>query len=209
MVRKFPFLLIALLALIVGLYPAIYFFADPKFGLLQSKSDALLSSKIWKAAFFLHILPGGLALLIGWIQFVRSWRNKNISLHRLAGKIYVLAVLVSAVAGIYIGFYATGGWIPAAGFICLGVAWFATTLKAYSDIRSLRIIEHEQMMIYSYSLCMAAVTLRIYLPLLQILFGDFIIAYSIVAWLCWIPNLFVAYLIVREKNRIHPVLIRK
>jgi hypothetical protein len=54
------------------------------------------------------------------------------------------------------------------------------------------------MMIYSYAACFAAVTLRLWLPLLVIGFGDFIKAYTVVAWLCWVPNILVAYLIVRK-----------
>lgn len=54
-------------------------------------------------------------------------------------------------------------------------------------------------MIYSYAACFAAVTLRIWLPLLTAAFlGDFIKAYTIVAWLCWVPNIIVAYFIVRR-----------
>jgi hypothetical protein len=54
------------------------------------------------------------------------------------------------------------------------------------------------MMIYSYAACFAAVTLRIWLPLLISITGDFFIAYPIVAWLCWVPNLIVANLIVKS-----------
>lgn len=39
---------------------------------------------------------------------------------------------------------------------------------------------------------------RVWLPLLIMAFGDFIVAYSIVAWLCWVPNLLVANFIVRK-----------
>ena len=57
---------------------------------------------------------------------------------------------------------------------------------------------HQKMMIYSYAACFAAVTLRIYLPILSILFHDFIKAYILVAWLCWIPNIIVAYFLVQQ-----------
>jgi hypothetical protein len=44
-------------------------------------------------------------------------------------------------------------------------------------------------MIISYSLTYAAVTLRIWLPILLMIFsGDFNTAYRIVAWLSWVPN---------------------
>jgi len=39
-------------------------------------------------------------------------------------------------------------------------------------------------------LTFAAVTLRIWLPLFQYGFGmDFVTAYVIIAWLCWVPNI--------------------
>jgi hypothetical protein len=53
-------------------------------------------------------------------------------------------------------------------------------------------------MIYSYAACLAAVTLRIYLPLFTFLFHDFNKAYSLVAWLCWIPNIIVAHYIIKK-----------
>ena len=44
----------------------------------------------------------------------------------------------------------------------------------------------------------AAVTLRIHIPLLMIATqGDFDVTYRIVAWLCRVPNLIVAELLVR------------
>lgn len=52
-------------------------------------------------------------------------------------------------------------------------------------------------MVYSFSATFAAVTLRFWLPLLLGLFRlDFSVAYPIVAWLCWVPNLLVARWIV-------------
>lgn len=49
-------------------------------------------------------------------------------------------------------------------------------------------------MLYSYAACFGALTLRILLPMLIILFQDYIAAYRLVAWLCWVPNLLVVRL---------------
>lgn len=196
--RKVTFIAMAIFSTAVGIYPVIYFLIDRKFGLLNSKSAELLASISWNAGFYTHITLGGLALLVGWTQFMPRWRDKHLKLHRNIGKIYVIAALVSSLAAVYIALYATGGIIPSLGFICLGAIWFLTTLKAYSDIRKLQINNHRKMMVYSYACCFAAVTLRIYLPLLTMAFHDFNPAYSIVAWLCWIPNLVVAYFINRK-----------
>lgn len=190
--------MLAIFATLVGLYPAIYFFMDRKFGLLQSKSEAVLTNLPWNIAFYTHIILGGLALLIGWTQFIEKWRDNYLTLHRNTGKVYVVAVLASALAGIYIALYATGGKIPSLGFLCLGIVWFSTTLKAYLSIRKGELEAHQKMMVYSYAACLAAVTLRIYIPILTPLFNDFIKAYSLIAWLCWVPNIIVAYFITKN-----------
>jgi uncharacterized membrane protein len=198
MAKKVGWVFMVLLAILIGLYPLIYFFIDRNFGLLSSKSDELLGNTLWNATFYTHIGLGGLALLIGWIQFNARIRNKHLNLHRNIGKIYITAALLSSIAGFYIAFFATGGFVNSLGFICLAIAWFYTTLKGYLYIRNKQVREHQKMMIYSYAVCFAAVTLRIWLPLLTALFGDFTPAYAIVAWLAWVPNLAVAHLIVKK-----------
>jgi uncharacterized membrane protein len=198
MIRKGLWILAVTLAIIIGLYPNIYFFIDRKFGLLSSKSDELLANTFWNIGFYTHIILGGLALLTGWTQFNSNFRNKNLTIHRRIGTFYVIAVTFSSIAGIYIGFFATGGLPASLGFICLGIIWFSTTVVAFVSIKKRQIEKHQKLMIYSYAACFAAVTLRIWLPLLTIVFGDFITAYTIVAWLCWIPNLLVANLIARR-----------
>jgi uncharacterized membrane protein len=204
MTKKALWILFATFAIIIGLYPTLYFVFDKKFGLLNSKSDELLNSIFWNSGFYIHIVLGGLALLIGWIQFSSKMRAKRIILHRQIGKVYVISSLLSGLASLYVAFYSTGGPIASLGFACLGVLWFYTTLRAYLDIKKGMTDSHEKMMIYSYALCFAAVTLRIWLPILVILLNAFTPAYRIVAWLCWVPNLLVAFLIVKrmEKRRV-------
>lgn len=166
-------------------------------GLLSSKGDSLLSSSVYIFGFYSHIFLGGLALLIGWVQFSKKWRTKRIELHRFIGKIYLLAVLASGLSGLYISFYATGGVYTKLGFALLAIAWLFTSTKAYTSIKNKKVTQHQKWMIRSYALTFAAVTLRIYLPLLQ-QFLDFSEAYAIIAWLCWIPNLFIAEIIITK-----------
>ncbi len=198
MIKKGIWILLVALAIVIGLYPSIYFLVDREFGLLSSKSAELLANTFWNIAFYTHIILGGIALLIGWTQFSPKMRIRNLALHKQIGKIYMISVLLSSITGIYIGFFATGGLVCSLGFIGLGITWFYTTLKAYLYVKNKQIEQHQKMMIYSYAACFAAVTLRIWLPLLTMIYGDFIKAYIIVAWLCWIPNLIVASLLTRR-----------
>jgi len=193
--------LMAALAVFVGLYPFMYFFVDRKFGLLQSKSETLLADVFWNTGFYTHIILGGIALLIGWIQFSEKFRTNRLSWHRTIGKVYVVTALISAMAGIFIALSATGGIVATLGFMSLGLFWFFSTFKAYTSIRNMKIDAHQKWMIYSYAACLAAVTLRIYLPLLIMAFGDFTPAYLLVAWLCWVPNLIVAFVIIKRMEK--------
>lgn len=199
--KKASFILLAILSICIGLYPITYFLVDRNFGLLQHKTLELLIDPLWNIGFYGHIVPAGIALLIGWIQFNKKWRAKNIHLHRTIGKVYVVSVIISSICSLYISLFATGGIASALGFTALSLVWLLSTTLAYKAIRKGNIIQHEKLMIYSYAACFAAVTLRIWLPILTPFFGNFVDAYRVVAWLCWIPNLLVAYFIIQNKNK--------
>lgn len=189
-------ILIAALCLSIGVYPLMYLFASGKIGLLQTKSDALLSNGWWRLGFYAHTVCGGVALSVGWTQFLSSWRNRYRGLHRVLGKLYVLTVCVSGLAAVCISPQTSTGWVAGLGFGSLGVVWLYVTLQAYRSIRQGDLQRHERLMVYSYSACFAAVTLRLWLPLLLGVFRlDYALAYPVVAWLCWVPNLLVAHLV--------------
>ena len=195
--------LFGLLCTSIGLYPIAYLVAREPISLLLSKPPSLLGNVLWQLGFYTHIIFGGLALLTGWTQFPRKFRLRYPIWHRRLGMVYTIAVMLSGIAGLGIAFWATGGLVPAIGFIGLGLVWLYTTSQGYLFARNHQFDAHERMMIFSYAACFAAVALRLYLPLLVMLFkGDFVPAYSIVAWLCWVPNMLVAYLIVKRKTQL-------
>jgi uncharacterized membrane protein len=198
--KKASWITIGILSTLIGLYPIIYFLIDRRFGLLSSKSIELLNDNLWNIGFYGHITLGGLALLIGWLQFSNKLRIKKTELHRTIGKIYVISVFISGVCSLFIALYATGGIISILGFFSLGLIWLTTTTLGFKAIKKGNIELHEKFMIFSYAACFAAVTLRVWLPLLSIAMGEFNSAYRIVAWICWVPNIIVAYLIVRNKR---------
>jgi uncharacterized membrane protein len=197
--RKISYYLLAICCVSIGLYPTIYFIIDRRFGLLRSKSAVLLADNLWNVMFYTHIILGGIALLIGWLQFNKKLRNKYINLHRNIGKVYIISCLLSGVAGFYIALHATGGISPKLGFLSMALVWFFTTLFGFIAIKKGNVIKHQKLMIYSYAACFSAVTLRIWLPLLSNLLGGFLPAYRIVAWLSWVPNIIVAYFIIKHQ----------
>lgn len=196
--KKLGFIIFVALCIIIGLYPLLYFLIDSKFGILNSKSDLLLNNDLWNIGFYTHISLGGLALLIGWTQFIEKLRRKNKNLHRNLGTVYLISVLFSGFSGLYIAYFATGGMVSTLGFSILAVIWIYTTVRAYLEIKNGSKRKHQKFMTYSFAACFAAVTLRIWLPILIGFFGDFETAYKIVAWLCWVPNIIVAYYMTKQ-----------
>lgn len=205
MSKRIARIIIAIFGILIGLYPLMYLLSGERINLLQGKPDELYFSSLWQAGFHFHIIFGGIALLIGWIQFFPRIRNRYLRFHRIIGRIYVVAVMLGGIAGIYLALNANGGIIAKTGFFLLGIGWTSTTLFGLGTVRKGMIDRHQSFMIFSYALCFAAVTLRIWLPLLQAYFGEFLPAYRIVAWLCWVPNLLVAWWIVSRKERQHLV----
>jgi uncharacterized membrane protein len=202
--KNLPWIPFAFFAIAIGLYPLTYYLVDMHDkGLFSSKPLALINSIVWHTAFYIHISFGGIAMLTGWTQFSQRLRNRYLNVHRTVGKIYIISLLLSGCAGLYIAFFATGGIISATGFGTLALLWLFTIIKAYASIRRLRIKEHQQWMIRNYALTFAAVTLRIYLPLFMgpAFRVDFILAYHIISWLCWVPNIIVAEIIISRLKK--------
>ena len=193
-----PFGIVIFFAVGVSLYAFSYLFIHHPF--LDSKGP-LLEQTTWPVAFHMHFLGGGVALLIGWMQFWKKLRHKYLRWHRITGSIYIISVLlVGGLGGLYVAVYANGGFANQLGFGCMAVSWLYTTFRAYSAIRKRDIQTHMQWMIRSYALTFAAPTLRIWMPLF--IWGLGIAppeAYAAVAWFCWVPNLVVAEWIINKE----------
>ncbi|HTD99141.1 MAG TPA: DUF2306 domain-containing protein [Mucilaginibacter sp.] len=201
--KNLPWIPFAFFAIAIGLYPLIYYFVDMRSnGLLATKPRELVDGMVWHTAFYIHITFGGIALITGWTQFSQRLRDSYLSTHRLVGKIYVASVMLSSLAGLFIAFFASGGIVCVLGFGLLALLWFFTVVKAYTTILKGNIKQHENWMIRNYALAFAAVTLRIWLPLFSnFVFHDFTPAYRIVSWLCWVPNIIIAEMIVSRRKQ--------
>jgi len=197
--KKSTWILIVILAIAIGLYPLTFINANPNEGLLGFKSTELLTNSLWNLSFYTHISLGGLALLIGWILFLKKLRAKHLHLHRLIGKFYIVSILLSSLTGYYVAYHATGGIY---GFSGMSTAWLLTTIMAYKAIRTGDIKKHERWMIRSYAVTFTGVTFRLWMPFLIIAFQmDFLEAYSINSCVSWIANLRVGELILRKQFR--------
>jgi uncharacterized membrane protein len=161
---------------------------------------ASFSQRPW--AIWAHLAFGPVALVTGAVNFRHAIRRTRPALHRRIGQAYVIAALGTGVAGGYLALYAQGGLNTTLGFGGLAVATLTTVTMAwrYAVARDLK--AHRRWMIRSYAMILAAVTLRIELPLVANYLNGFLPAYNIIAWLSWVPNLIVAEWIARRTK--HP-----
>ncbi len=181
--KKFSWVVLASLSTLISLYTLKYVISDKPIALLLSKSEELLGSTFYNISFYTHITLGGIALLIGWLQFSKEIRRKYPKLHNFIGKVYVIAILISGPAGFYIALFSSGGISTILGFSIGALLWTILTYIGYLKIREGNVRSHIKYMMYSYAGTFGAVTLRLWLPILIFFFGRFLIAYQIVAWL--------------------------
>jgi len=147
-------------------------------------------------AFILHISASPIALALGALQFFPRLRSRRPRLHRWVGRIYGVAILVGGASGLVVALGAEGGIAANSGFALLSLLWIGVTANAVRLAMAGRISEHRRWMIRSFALTFAGVTLRLYL--LGFMAGgmSYTEASPYLAWMCWVPNLMIAEMIV-------------
>ncbi len=177
------------------------FMVDPMFESFMSRKDSLLHNQsLWIAMIRVHILLAVISLLTGPLGILKKIRVKSIKFHRWNGRLYVLSIILNFIPGVYVSFFATGGWPSTVGFLILNILWLGTTLLGYWHIKNKKIVPHSQWMIRSFFLSFANMTIYIIVAIAHhithIPYGT---SYMIAVWLCWMINLVVAEMIIRKK----------
>jgi len=142
---------------------------------------------------YTHVFAAAVALTLGPFQFSAALRARHPALHRWLGRLYLgVGVLIGGLAGLYMAAHAFGGAVARLGFASLALIWLYTGLRAYVAIRARDIAAHRRWMVRNFALTFAAVTLRLWLPASVASGVVFELAYPVIAWLCWVPNLVIA-----------------
>jgi uncharacterized membrane protein len=149
----------------------------------------------------LHFTCAGCTLFLGPLQFIPYIRNNYRRWHRVAGKIYIIGSVVSALTVfVLLSNYTLPGAVPSLGF--LAIIWLFTTIAAYWFAVKKNFKYHRHFMIRSYVCGLAFVFIRI-MPILNDFTGvfDFIkddeMRFTVYEWVCWVyPLLFTEFLLV-------------
>lgn len=147
-----------------------------------------------------HLAAGALVIALAPMQWSVRIRRRHATVHRWGGRGYAAGVLLAGGAGLSLATVSQGG-IPAhLGFGLLSVAWLGTTGVGVARILAGDQSGHRRWMVRSIALTLAAVTLRIYIPLGVVLGLPAEPSYRAIAWLCWVPNLLVAEWWLRRRR---------
>ncbi|MFV2194855.1 DUF2306 domain-containing protein [Nocardiopsis sp. LOL_012] len=157
-----------------------------------------------------HVVTSVLALATVPLQLWPALRRSGA--HRVIGRIALFAgILPGAVSGFGVALLSGYGPVAQTGFAVLAVLWFTGAVAGYRAIRRGRRADHREWMVRVFALTFAAVTLRLWIPVLMVLlspalgpvYGEeslFRGVYQTVAWLCWVPNLVIAEWYLRRSS---------
>ena len=151
---------------------------------------------------YFHITGMGLALAIGGLQFVPALRRRKPKLHRAVGMVYMPAALIGSLAG---GIFAVS--LPAEPGLpaILAIVGVASTTFCFTALGALRLwqgdyLSHGEWMIRSYSQTLSGTTLRLMIPVMDHAGLPWHENYLTALWMCWVPNLFVAELLIHYRR---------
>jgi uncharacterized membrane protein len=185
----------ALLAVCVGLLSYRYM---AKLGPVPAN---VLANRFFDPWIVVHAVAASTALILGIMQFSSVVRRRWPRLHRASGWLYVVGCIAGGAAALVLSAGLSTGPVAASGFGALGVLWLHATMQGLRSARARDFSRHRAWMIRSYAFTFAAVTLRIYLPMSQMIGIDFALAYRYIAWLAWVPNMVIAEVYVRQGAR--------
>lgn len=201
--RLWAFGILALFAVLIGAFAFASYGSPDSLREQEFVTEKGSMPELWYSILWTHAIAAGTALTIGWLQFVKKIRHRMLMLHRLIGYVYAAMIAVGGVTGLYLAFYASGGWSALVGFASLSILWLFTLYRSLKSIIVERDpIRHGEWMIRNYALSCAAIMLRLYTLLAAMLFGitDTNVSFVVIAWIAWVPNLAVAAWLINRKR---------
>lgn len=176
------------------------FLTDPDFvKLIAAKPSFTADRMLWLFMLRAHIVLAVVSLLAGPIGAIRGIRSRSAALHRWNGRIYVVSVLLNFIPGLYVSWFAAGGW-AIAGFLALNLLWLATTWLGYVHIRRKNITKHMQWITRSFFLTYANLTIHLILPIGERgLALSHEVSYGLAVWGSILLNLALAEIAFRKK----------
>src|SRR6202163_2415160 len=108
-----------------------------------------------------HILPGGLFLVLAPLQFMPSLRQRHLQLHRWMGRILMVCGLIIGISALVMSYTMNiGGPNETAATTLFAIVFLYCLIKAYRHIRRKEVARHREWMIRAFGAGLGVPTTR-------------------------------------------------
>lgn len=184
---------------------SVYFFLDNVIAYFYGYRSPIFGDKIFDNQLWvvMHMVGGTLTLLLGPAQFWAFIRNRFMKFHRMAGKIYMLGIVLIGISAGRLSLISP--CVPCRiSLFLLTVFAVVSTFFAWKAIKAGNIKTHRQMMVRSYICVLAFVLVRVndvfsldflfgkigdptFARVVQEYFWSFVPLILAEIWMTWIP----------------------
>lgn len=161
--------------------------------------ELAIKVELLPAVFTLHMIAGGLALLLVPLAILL---RRHARLHRPVARAAALVVLVAAVTAFPVALVAPVTWGSALGFSAQGTAWLVLLALGVRAIRRGHVARHRAFMLLMAAATSGAVFFRIYLALWAIFAQGrgYALFYAVDAWVAWLVPLILTGLWLKRRG---------
>lgn len=111
---------------------------------------------------YIHVIAGMIFLLSGAYQLVPYFRKRNIQIHRLIGKVFLIISFIVSVSAIVLAiFYPYSDKIESFTNLIFGVYILYATVKAFTTIRKKRVLDHANWVRRVFFVSLSIATIRL------------------------------------------------
>jgi hypothetical protein len=166
----------------------------------------------YRAATLLHVIPGGLFLLLAPLQFSRRIRDRFLGVHRWVGRCLLTLALIAGLSGMFFGVL-----IPFAGeserivIAVFGTLFLVAVVRGYFAIRAGDTARHRAWMIRAFAVAAGVSTVRLVSAVLDPLMAtrgyDVRTIFVASLWVGWVITMAVAEWWIRRQPLTPPAMI--
>ncbi|HZH18222.1 MAG TPA: DUF2306 domain-containing protein [Archangium sp.] len=116
----------------------------------------------WPIQNMIHRLGGTLYMVLGVLQFSKTFRARRPRVHRWAGRVFVLLSFAAAISGMTMAYtHGMAGAVELVPSVVFGALMILATARAYQYARNRDFAQHREWMIRSFSIGLGIATIRI------------------------------------------------
>lgn len=157
---------------------------------------------------FLHIVPGGIFLVLAPFQFSARIRGRHIRFHRWSGRVIVLAALLAGLSALLLAApFAFTGPAASSAVISFGALFLVAVIRGFVAIRHRDVTRHREWMIRAFAIGIGVATVRVVGSVLFVMTrAEPFEIIGLSFWIGWMLSLAAAELWIRRTRPVWPGL---